>query len=125
MHITLIWCKNTLKQNKTIESVQNNFLRFIAFKFNIPRPVHGTYENINNFLNLCPLNDRRLLSLSKFLHNLILCNTICPELLSIINFNINSQNTRNHKTFYPVYSTKNYIINCPANLFMVADNRLS
>ena len=42
----LIWINNTSKQNIMLESVQNNFLRFISFKFNINRPLHGTYINI-------------------------------------------------------------------------------
>lgn len=36
----LIWSNKTLKQNETIESVQNDYLRFIAFKFNNPRHMN-------------------------------------------------------------------------------------
>jgi hypothetical protein len=40
----LIWINNTSKQALTLESVQNNFLHFVSFKFNINRPIHGTYN---------------------------------------------------------------------------------
>jgi len=67
----LVWLNNTCKQNKMLESVQNNFLRFISFKFNIFRHPHSSYNVVLNFLNLTLLNDRRLLLLSKFLHKLL------------------------------------------------------
>jgi hypothetical protein len=119
----LIWINNTSKQNDTIESVQNNFLRYISFKFNIFRPIHGSYHNVLNYLNLSPLNDRRSLLLSKFLRNLISGSIDCPELLCLIRLKINSINTRDPKPFYQMYSNRNYILNCPANLLMTASNK--
>lgn len=118
----LIWINNTLKQNLMLESVQNNFLRFISFKFNITRPIHGSYINVLNFLNISLLSDRRSLLLSKYLQKLILGSIDCPEILSLIRFKINSLNTRDPKPFYPLFSTKNYILNSPANLLMTAGN---
>jgi len=73
----LIWFNNTSKQALTLESVQNNFLRFISFKFNMDRPIHGTYNNVLNCLNNSPLSDRRTLLLSKFLQKLILGSIDC------------------------------------------------
>ena len=99
----LIWINNTSKQDEIIESVQNNFLRFMSFKCNIHRPVHGSYDNILNYLNLIPLKDRRLQLLSKFLHNLISGLIDCPDLLYLINFKINSFNSRHPDLFYPSY----------------------
>jgi len=75
----LIWINNTSKQNSSLESVQNNFLRFISFKFNIYRPPHGSYNNILHFLYLLPLNEHRILLLSKFLNKLLLGVIDCPE----------------------------------------------
>jgi len=57
---------NTSKQNETIESVENIFLRFISFKFNKSRPIHGLYHSLLNFLNLSPLDIRYSILLSKF-----------------------------------------------------------
>lgn len=37
-------------------------------------------------------------------------------------FNINSLNTKDPKLFYQVFYSKNYIINCPDNLLMIAGN---
>jgi len=42
-YFPLIWINNTSKQNLRLESVQNNFLRFISYKFNINRPLQDTY----------------------------------------------------------------------------------
>jgi len=118
----LIWINNTTKQNSSLESIQNNFLRFISFKFNIYMPPHGSYNNVLHFLYILPLNERRILLLSKFLNKLLLGVIDCPELLSSINLKINNLNTRDPKPFYPQFSNKNYILNFPANLLMVAGN---
>jgi len=118
----LIWINSTSKQALTLESVQNNFLRFISFKFNINRPIHGTYDNVLNFLNISLLSDRHTLLLSKFLQKLILGSIDYPEILSLIRFKINHHNSRDPKLFYPLFSTKNYILNSPANLLMTAGN---
>jgi hypothetical protein len=118
----LIWINNTSKQNSSLESVQNNFLRFISFKFNIYRPPHGSYNNVLYFLYLSPLNERRILLISKFLHIFLLSLIDCQKLLSLINLKINNLNTRDPKPFYSQFSNKNYILNSPANLLVVAGN---
>jgi len=46
----------------------------------------------------------------------------CPEILSLIRFKINNLNTSDPKPFYPLFSTKNYILSSPANLLMAAGN---
>lgn len=85
-------------------------------------PPHGSYNNVLHFLYILPLNERRILLLSKFLNKLLLGVIDCPELLSSINLKINNLNTRDPKPFYPQFSNKNYILNFPANLLMVAGN---
>jgi len=94
----------------------------MSFKCNIHRPLHGSYDNILNYLNLIPLKTRRLKLLSKFLYKLISGLIDCPDLLYLINFKINSFNTKISELFYPVHSDKNYMLNCPANRFMIAGN---
>jgi len=54
------------------------------------------------FINLSPLKNRRTLLLSKFLHNLLLGNIDCEELLSLIRVKINILNTRNSDLFYTI-----------------------
>jgi hypothetical protein len=70
-YFLLIWINYTQKQNEIIESIQNNFLRYMSFKCNKQRLKHGPYDNILNYLNLIPLKDRRLQLLSHFLQKLI------------------------------------------------------
>jgi len=50
----LIWTNNTSKQIDAIESVQNNFLRFISFKFNIYMPPHGSYDSVGIIIYQSP-----------------------------------------------------------------------
>jgi len=52
-----------------LESVQNNFLHFISFKFNIHRFPHYSYNNVFNFLNLTLLSDRRIFYYQNFCIN--------------------------------------------------------
>lgn len=74
----LIWINNTIIQNDVIELVQNSFLRFIAYKLNKNRPVHGSYQNILDFSNISPLNKKRLYLLFKFLQKLIFAKIDIP-----------------------------------------------
>jgi len=121
----LIWTNNTSKQIDAIESVQNNFLRFISFNFKIYRPPHGSYDTVLSFINLLPLKTRRTLLLSKFLHNLLLGNIDCEELLSLIRFKVNHHKTRCSDLFYPVPYKTNYMKNCPSNILMAAGNSIT
>jgi hypothetical protein len=121
----LIWTNNTSKQIDVIESVQNNFLHFISFNFNIYKPPHSSYDSILLSINLFPLKTRRTLLLNKFLHNLLLGNIDCEELLSLVCFKVNHRNTRYSDLFYPVPYTTNYVINCPSNILMAAGNSIT
>jgi hypothetical protein len=101
----LIWINNTSKQNDNIE--------------------HGSYDNILNCLSLIPLKTRRLHLIPKFLHKLIYRLIDCPDLLYLINFKINSFNTRNPELFCPINSDKNYLLNSNENQLMIAGNNYS
>jgi len=94
----------------------------MSFKCNIHRPPHGSYNNIFNYLNLIPLKTRRLELISKYLHKLISGLIDCPDLLYLINFKINSFNTRYPELFYHVHSDKNYVLNSPGNQLMIDGN---
>lgn len=52
--------------------MQNFFLKFISFKFNIHSSPHDPYENVLNFLILTPFKDSRLLFLSACLYLVLL-----------------------------------------------------
>jgi hypothetical protein len=74
------------------------------FQCNIQRSKHSPYDNILNYLNLILLKDRRLQLLSHFLQKLISGGYDCLDLLCLINFKINSFNSKNPISFYPNYS---------------------
>jgi len=105
-----------------LESIQNIFERFISFKLNFYRPLYSSYNNVLNCINISLLFDRRILLLSKFCQNLLLGSIDCHEILSLIRLNIISLNTKDPKPFYPLFSSKNYIINYSANLHIVSGN---
>lgn len=121
----LIWTNNTSKQIDAIESVQNNFICFISFNFNIYRPPLGSYHSVLSFINILLLKTRRTLLLSKILHSSLLGNVDCDELLSLIRFKVYHSNTRCSDLFYPVPYKTNYMINCPSNIFMAAGNSIT
>jgi hypothetical protein len=85
----------------------------MSFKCN--RPLQGSYElfkfNNLNYLNLIPLKTKHLQLLSTFIHKLISGLIDCPNLLCLINFKINSFNTRNLELFCLIYSDKTYMLN--------------
>jgi len=58
-YATIIWDSNNICISNQIEAIQNKFLRFISFKFNIGRPSHSGYNIILNFLNFDSLSNRR------------------------------------------------------------------
>jgi hypothetical protein len=70
-YATIIWDSNAIGVSNHIEAVQNKFLRFISFKFNISRTPHSDYDKINKYLNLNSLKDRRKDSYITFLKNLL------------------------------------------------------
>ena len=121
----LIWINNTSKQIEAIKSIQNNFLRFISYNFNIYRPLHGSYDPVLKFINLSLIKKRRTLLLSKFLQNLLLGNIDCEKLLSLIRFKINFLNTRNTSLLYPTPYKTNYMMNSPSNVLMAAGNSIT
>jgi hypothetical protein len=94
----------------------------MSFKSNVYRSLHGTYDNILNYLNVVPLITRRLQLLSKFLHKLIFGLIDCPGLLYLINFKINFFNTRNPELFLSCLFRQKLYGNCAANLLTIAGN---
>lgn len=68
-----------MKPNSIIDLVQNNFLLFIYFKFNIHGFLRGSYKPILKCTNLCTFKQRRIILLSKQLHNLLISDIDCPQ----------------------------------------------
>lgn len=114
---------NNLSTTKLLSQYKIIYLCVISFKFTILRPIHGSYHNVLNFLNLSLLNDMRSYLLSKFFHNLIIDLTDCSELLSHIRSKISSINTWDSKPFYQIYSSINYIRNCFNNFWTTMGNK--
>lgn len=83
------------------------------------------FLSIYKCINIYPLKNRRTVLLFEFLHNLLLGNIDCEELLTFIRFKINSLNIRNSDLFYPIPYKMNYMINNPSNILMAAGNSIT
>ncbi|KAE9530775.1 hypothetical protein AGLY_011237 [Aphis glycines] len=70
-YASLIWHSDSICQNQSLSCIQNNFLRYLSFKYHFERRPHSGFKMLN------------LKFLFKLLHNLV----DCPELLERINFN--------------------------------------
>lgn len=63
--------------------------------------------------------------LSKYLHNLLLGNIDCREILSLIYFKINFLNTRNSDLFYSIPYKMNCMINSSFNILKAEGNSIT
>jgi hypothetical protein len=119
-----IWNPYTKTDIDFIERVQNRFLKFVAFKFNLTIDNHD-YTQIRSFLNIPALSSRREIADISFIYKLINGITDDPDLLKCIPFTIPAYNNRSTSLFYiPVYST-NYLKNSPIPRAMALCNKLS
>lgn len=128
---SVIWSPHYKCHIKTIENVQNKFLRYIYFKFrqkcNFPdiEDYHIPIDFVRNHLNLPTLEKRRtdndLIFLYKILNNL--CS--CPKLLEKINLRIPSGSLRHNNLFDPQFTTKDFIKNSPLYRIQYSFNEYS
>lgn len=107
-----------------IERIQNWFLKFIAFKFNLPINNYD-YTKIRSSLNILTLFFRRKLADITFIHKLINVVTDAPDFLSCILFNISAYNNRSTPLFYIQIYSKNYLKNSPILRALTFCNELS
>jgi hypothetical protein len=124
-YATIIWDSNTIGISNHIEAVQNNFFRFISFKFNIERPPHSDYINVSNFLNLKSLADRRKDSYVILLKNILNNRIDDSYLLSIINLKINRHNIRDPCLFYIPHTSLRYMLFSPINTLLTNGNSVN
>jgi hypothetical protein len=119
-----IWNPYTKTDIDFIERVQNRFLKFVAFKFNLIIDNHDN-THIRSFLNIPALSSRREIADISLIYKLINGITDDPDLLNCIPFSIPAYNNRSTSVFYiPVYST-NYLKNSPIPRAMALCNILS
>lgn len=75
---------------QAIQSIQNRFLRITSFI----RQPHSTYRPLLTFLNIEPLDTRRIRLDLYFISEFVGKNIYCSSLLAKLNFSIINRNTR-------------------------------
>ena len=95
-----------------IEQVQHKFIKYLNNKFYTPNTDIST---IKKNLNLLSLEDRRQLYDVKFVYKIMNNMIDSASLVSLININVPTHDTRN-KYFFRIYlSSTNYHLNSPLN----------
>lgn len=118
-----IWSPYTKSSIDSIEGVQNRFLKFIAFKFNLTFTQHD-YSSVRSFLNLPTLASRRDLADISFLYKLLNTLIDAPYLLRYIQLNVPAYNNRTSPLFYLPPLSTNYLKNSPLPRAMALCNKL-
>jgi len=97
---SVVWSPYTNSPIKSIESIQNRFLRILCHKCNILRPIYSSYQPILLQFKFDSLKDRKIKFDINFIFKLINCFIDCPILLPKLMFLVPSHTTRQTDTFY-------------------------
>lgn len=122
---SIVWSSQSIGATKSMESIQNRFLRIIQFRLCIERVPHSSYQPLLSYLKLETLVNRRKRLDLCFIFKLTNGYINCPELLSLLNFNIPNRRTRQLSTFYVQLQRSNYGLNAPMNRSMQLVNYLN
>ena len=114
-----IWSPSYAVHQRSIERVQNKFLRFVNYKLNIPI-IKLDYQYILSYLDIDKLSVRRLIADLMFLFNILNNRFDSPDLLYIIKFCIPRRSTRQQQLF----TEEGIIINNRFNSLMPRLHRL-
>ncbi|KAF0754523.1 Uncharacterized protein FWK35_00015907 [Aphis craccivora] len=101
------------------------FLRFLSYKYSIPRVPHSSYSPVLSILNLETLERHRLRLGLYFAYKLFSGIINCPDFLFHFSFHVSSRSTRIRNTFYMNMKITNYAKNCPSNRIMQFSNELN
>lgn len=122
---SIVWSSQSIGATKSLESIQNRFLRIIQLRCCIERAPHSSYQPLLSYLKLETLVNRRKRLDLCFIFKLTNGYINCPELLSLLNFNIPNRRTRQLNTFYVQLQRSNYGLNAPMNRSMQLVNYLN
>lgn len=120
-YATTIWAPFYQNRISKLESVQRNFLRYLAFK-NKEIIINHDYTEIHKKYNLRTLEQRRIMIDVIYLYKILNYLVDCPELLSQIPLRINTNNTRCKDIFRVSHTSTNIQKNTPINRMMRLGN---
>jgi len=119
---SVIWNPHQSNLISRIECIQNRLLWVLAYKTN---KLNLSIEQLTLAFDIEPLVNLRKLNDVLWLHKLLNSKIDCPELLSLILFNVPCVITHAPHSFYcPTYS-QNYSIFAPINRMLTTANSLN
>jgi len=104
-----------------LERVQQRFLSFVKFNFNITCEPHD-YTPVLHFLHLSTLSDHRYQYNLSFLHKLLSDSIDFPSLLALINIKVPIRNIHNSALFHIPHCSTNSLSNEPLSRMMEIAN---
>jgi hypothetical protein len=118
---SIIWSPHQDYLIIKLERLQNRFLRMLAFKTN---KVDQTLKSLAIEFNIEILEFRRQFNDLRWLYNLLNSKIDCPEILSLISFNVPNITLRSTLPFYiPTYK-RNYCLFAPVNRMLMLGNKM-
>jgi len=115
---SMVWSPSRIGPIRAIESIQNRFLRFLSFKYDIQRQPHSSYLPLLTVLNMESQEIRRKRLDLCFIFKLLNGQVYCPNLISNLSFLVPSRSTKQLNTFYVPLQSTNYGKNAPMNKCM-------
>lgn len=100
-----VWNPHYNVHKRNIESVQHKFLKFIAYKLNMP---NLSYSQLESHIQISTLEERRNTRDLKMLYNVLHCKYSSPMLLGRIGLHVPSRETRSRNTFFIPNNRTNY-----------------
>lgn len=120
---SVIWSPSVNAHIQCLEGIQNRFLRFMSYKYYIPRQRHTPYyKPLLDTLNMKSLATRRNIIDLKFLYKVVNGIINSSELLNCPYFYVPQCQTRSTYTFYTQLHRTNYLVNAPINRMMKLAN---
>jgi len=101
-----IWSPHYNNLIQIIEQVQHKFLRYIAFKSNIPLPI--VYEEFESEIHLLSLQTRRRHRDLTVFYDILHSRNSCPDLLHQIGLHVPGRLTRQLSSFNLLSHKTNY-----------------
>ena len=113
-YAAVIWSPTYRVHINSIESVQKLFLKYLCFRLDGVYPPRGSdYCVMLGRFALNSLEERRVVSTTKFAHKILHNGIDCMGLLQSLNFNVPRGNSRLCPTFYDTHSRTNLRLGSP------------
>ena len=109
-----------------LETLQRKYLKFMSYLIDGAYPPRGfDHTVLLARFNLTTLHTRRVVSVLRFLYNLVHFRIDCPYLLHKLNFLVPRLNSRNSNIFYCISKRTNVLVRSPVALMSDIANNIN